>query len=73
MAGAILSILMLAGIALLAGGLYLLIRQRDAKRGGLMLLAAVVMFANVAIWLAPTPSGKSLSSPNLSAPGNTAH
>jgi len=28
-----------------------------------MLVAAAVMFGNMAIWLAPTPSGKSLSAP----------
>ncbi|HEX7855987.1 MAG TPA: hypothetical protein VF503_20070 [Sphingobium sp.] len=64
MAGTILSILMLAGVALLAGGLYLIIRMGERKRGGLMLLAAVVMFANVAIWVMPTQSGKSLSAPD---------
>lgn len=61
MAATILSILMLAGIALLAGGLHLLIRKRDKKRGALMLVAAAVMFGNVAIWIAPTPGGESLS------------
>jgi hypothetical protein len=61
MAATILSILMLAGLALLAGGLHLLIRRHDKKRGVLMLLAALVMFVNVAIWVAPTQTGKSLS------------
>jgi high-affinity Fe2+/Pb2+ permease len=61
MAATILSILMLAGIALLAGGLHLIIRKRDKKRGLLMLIAAAVMFGNVAIWLAPTQSGQTLS------------
>ena len=61
MAGTILSILMLGGIALLAGGLHLLIRKRDRKRGTLMLVAAAVMFVNVAIWIMPTPSGQTLS------------
>jgi predicted permease len=53
MDGTILSILMLAGIALVAGGLYLLVARRDRKRGGLMLVAALVMFANVAILALP--------------------
>jgi uncharacterized membrane protein len=53
MSGTILSFLMLAGIALTVGGAYLLIARKDAKRGWLMLVAAVVMFANVAIWAVP--------------------
>ncbi len=53
MAATILSILMLAGIALSAGGLYLIGKKRDPKRGWLMLMAAMVMFANVAIWAMP--------------------
>lgn len=61
MAGTILSILMLGGIALLAGGLHLLIRKRDRKRGMLMLVAAAVMFVNVAIWIMPTQNGQTLS------------
>lgn len=63
MAGTILSVLMLAGIALLAGGVHLIARRRDLKRGLLMLVAAAVMFGNVAIWLMPTKSGQSLSTP----------
>lgn len=55
MSGTILSILMLAGLALTAGGLVLIFRQRNRKQGGLMLLAALVMFANVAIWSLPGP------------------
>lgn len=51
MSGTILSIFMLAGIFLTGGGLYLAIARKEAKRGGLMLLAALVMFANVAIWV----------------------
>ena len=51
--GTILSLLMLAGIALTLGGAYLLISQRDRKRGALMIVAALVMFGNVAIWAWP--------------------
>ncbi|MDX3899543.1 MAG: hypothetical protein QHC40_03385 [Sphingobium sp.] len=53
MNGTILSILMLAGIALTGGGVYALVRRRDAKRGALMLVAGLVMFANVAIMTVP--------------------
>jgi len=48
-----LSLLMLGGILLGVGGLWMLIRKGDAKRGWLMITAAVVMFANVAIWTMP--------------------
>lgn len=53
MAATILSILMLAGIALLAGGTYLIAKKRDMKRGILMIVAAIVMFGNVAIMSIP--------------------
>ena len=49
----VLSLLMLAAIALGAGGLYLIVRRKDYKRGWLMIVAAVVMLANVAIMTAP--------------------
>lgn len=64
MAATALSILMLAGIALIAGGLYLILRRQDVKRGLLMLVAAAVMFGNVVIWVMPTDNGKSLSAPD---------
>ena len=54
MSGVILSLLMLAGIALGGGGVYLLIkRPENRKQGWLMLIAALVMFGNVAIWAVP--------------------
>lgn len=46
----LLSIPMLAGFALAAGGLYLLLTRRDRKKGALMLVAAGVMFGNVLVW-----------------------
>lgn len=54
MTATILSILMLAGMALSLGGVHLILRKRDPKRGWLMLTAAAVMFANVVIWAIPT-------------------
>jgi len=45
----ILSVLMLAGFGLAAGGAYTLAKLKDRKRGILMLLAAAVMWGNVAI------------------------
>lgn len=53
MSGTILSILMLAGIALGVGGIYMIGWRHDAKRGWLMIVAAMVMFMNVTIWTIP--------------------
>ena len=45
----ILSVLMLVGFALAAGGTFLIVKRRDRRRGILMLIAALVMWGNVAI------------------------
>lgn len=45
----ILSLLMLAGFALAAGGVYTLARPNNRTRGLLMLVAALVMWGNVAV------------------------
>ena len=45
----LMSLLMLAGFALAAGGVYTLIKLKDRTKGVLMLIAAVVMWGNVAI------------------------
>jgi len=55
MAGTILSILMLAGMLLTGGGIYAIVKKGDRKRGGLMILAGIVMFGNVAISAIPGP------------------
>lgn len=55
MADWILSVLMLAGAGLFAGGVYLIRAGKNKKQGTLMLIASAVMFANVAIWTVPTP------------------
>lgn len=55
MSDIILSILMLAGILLTAGGIYMIVRTRDRKRGVLMIVAGLVMFGNVAISAIPGP------------------
>jgi hypothetical protein len=44
-----LSLLMLAGFALAAGGAYVLAKRGDRRRGILMLIAAAVMWGNVAV------------------------
>lgn len=55
MSDTILALLMLAGLTL-SGGAFFVHRRGDGKRAVLMLIAALVMFANVAIWLAPLPA-----------------
>ena len=45
----LLSLLMLAGFALAAGGIYTLVKAKDRTKGTLMLIAALVMWGNVAI------------------------
>jgi hypothetical protein len=45
----LLSIMMIAVFALLAGGAYVAVK-RDRKRGLLMLAAGLVMLTNVLIW-----------------------
>lgn len=49
----LLSILMLAGFALTAGGIYLLTTGKNRRQGALMLVAAAVMFGNALIWAIP--------------------
>lgn len=48
----ILSILMLSAFALGAGGMWMIVKRRDMKKGALMLIAALVMLGNVLIWTA---------------------
>jgi len=50
MSDTIISILMLTGVLLTGGAIYVF-RKGDRRRALLMLVAALVMFANVAIWL----------------------
>jgi hypothetical protein len=52
----ILSVVMLAALALL-GGAYVLWRRGTRKQAGLMLALAVVMIANVLIWTLPDGDG----------------
>jgi LPXTG-motif cell wall-anchored protein len=52
MSDTVMSLLMLAGVALTGGAVYIF-RKGDRRRALLMLVAALVMFANVAIWLVP--------------------
>ncbi|HET8611580.1 MAG TPA: hypothetical protein VFL92_02315 [Sphingomonas sp.] len=50
-----LSLAMLAAFALLIGGGYLIVKQRDRRRGLLMVGAALVLIVNVLIWAWPMP------------------
>jgi drug/metabolite transporter superfamily protein YnfA len=54
----VLSIVMLASLALLAGAFALWRRTGEAKNPLLMVLLAVIAVINVLIWTIPTPSGK---------------
>lgn len=48
----LLSVVMLGGLALLVACVFVF-RAGDRRRALLMLVAALVMFANVAIWIIP--------------------
>jgi high-affinity Fe2+/Pb2+ permease len=50
---AALSIAMLAAFALVWGGIWLIAKRRDRKRGILMLVAAAVLVGNVLVWVVP--------------------
>ncbi len=54
----ILSLVMLCAFALLAGGAYLL-SKGVRKQGALMIVLALVMMANAAIWVIPDKDGGS--------------
>jgi drug/metabolite transporter superfamily protein YnfA len=54
-----LSLLMLAVIALIVGAFVLWKRGGSCKQVGLMILLAVVLAVNVAIWTLPDASGNS--------------
>jgi hypothetical protein len=49
-ASAALSLAVLAAFALAGGGLYLIVGQRNRGQGALMLVAALVLIANVLVW-----------------------
>jgi drug/metabolite transporter superfamily protein YnfA len=54
---AVLSIVMLAALALLAGAFWLWRRLGAVKQVWLMVLLALVMLVNVAIWTVPDKDG----------------
>jgi hypothetical protein len=50
LADALLSIAVLGAFVLMGGGVWLLVKKGEKKQGGLMVLAALVLLANVLIW-----------------------
>ena len=50
---ALLSISMLAVFALALGGGWIVVKRAEKKQGVLMLIAALVLLANVLIWAVP--------------------
>ena len=49
-ASILLSILMIVAFLLGAGGIWLIAKRRDFRKGVLMLVAALVMLGNVLVW-----------------------
>jgi len=47
-----------AALALLAGAGFLWFKKNERKQAGLMALLALIMIANIAIWIVPTASGE---------------
>ena len=47
------TIAMLAVFALAGGGVWTIVKRREAKRGALMLVAGLVLLGNVLIWTWP--------------------
>ena len=54
----VLSIVVLAAIALLAGSFFLWRRTGNAKNAALMVVLAFIALINVAIWTVPTTDGE---------------
>jgi len=55
--GTVLSILMLTAIVMLLGAVYLWRQRGTSKQVWLMLVLAIVLLANVAIWVVPSVNG----------------
>lgn len=49
-AAAAMGLAMIAAFALATGGTILIVRRKEGKKGLLMIVAALVLVANVAIW-----------------------
>ena len=55
--GTVLSILMLTAIVMLLGAVYLWRQRGTSKQVWLMLVLAIVLLANVVIWVVPSVNG----------------
>jgi hypothetical protein len=51
----LLSLAVLAALALVGGGAWRFVRRGERLQGGLMVVAALVLLANVLIWAWPIP------------------
>ena len=56
MGDALLSVTMLAALALFAGAAVLWVKRGERRKALLMIVAALVALANVAIWSLPAPA-----------------
>lgn len=72
MAGTVMSIMVLAIIALLAGAAYLWRRELYKRRALLMVLLAVVIAVNIALWTVPVTTGESLADRASQGPSGSA-
>ncbi|MEP7349536.1 MAG: hypothetical protein ABI668_06240 [Sphingorhabdus sp.] len=68
MTNAFLSIAMIAGFLLLFGAYRQWRYDGLVKQVWLMIIAALVLFANVAVWVVPDKQGRSLVSEDMQAP-----
>ncbi|MEO1488991.1 MAG: hypothetical protein AAFR88_06090 [Pseudomonadota bacterium] len=59
MIGVVLSLVMLAAFALLAGAFVLWRRTGELEKPGLMVVLAIIAIGNVLIWTLPTADGQS--------------
>lgn len=49
----LLSIMVITAFLLGAGGMWMIVKRRDLKKGLLMLVAALILLGNVLIWTLP--------------------
>ena len=61
MAATVLSLMVLTALALVGGAWWLWRTKRAGRQALLMLVLAVVMAANVALWAVPDESGQTLA------------